>query len=164
MNGRMVLPAQGGAAMSATATDLLSPEDVFIDVAAPDKRRLLEVLSRRAAARLGLNEDNVVREVLNREALGSTGVGKGVALPHARLAELKRPFAMLARLRNSMEFEAIDGEPVDLVVLLLMPHDQAAGHVSVLASIARKLRSEDVRSRLRKAGAVTDLYEAFRRD
>ncbi len=147
--------------MQIPAEAILSVEDVFVDFAAPAKARLLEDLSGRAAARLGLEPSAVTAEILAREALGSTGVGKGVAIPHARLAGLVQPFAMLARLRRGIEFDAIDGEPVDVVILVLLPADQEAGQINVLAAIARKLRVEGVLARLRKARTAAELYETF---
>jgi nitrogen PTS system EIIA component len=147
--------------MSTAVTDLLSPDDVFVDLAAPDKTRVLQVLSYRAAERLGLDENLVANEILAREALGSTGVGKGIAIPHARLSSLNRPFAMAARLKRPIEFDAIDGEPVNLVILLLMPDNQESGQISLLAAIARKLRDEKVLGELRKASSPAELYRAF---
>ena len=91
-------------------SDFLVPAQVMIDVRANDKGRLLEELSTEAAAATGLDADEVVREIAKREELGSTGVGNGVALPHARLPSLTAPFALLARLRHGIDFDAIDGE------------------------------------------------------
>src|SRR5664280_1565303 len=100
-----------GAAMK--IPDLLSPTDVVIDVRASGKRQLLQEFAARAAAGLGLPVDRVASCLLKREELGSTGIGKGVAIPHARLPELQRPYGILARLRPPIEFDAIDGQPVD---------------------------------------------------
>lgn len=131
--------------------DFLSPEDVFVDLVAPDKQRLLQVLAYRAANRLGLDENLVAADVLAREALGSTGVGQGVAIPHARLRALQKPFAMAARLKRPLDFDAIDGEPVDVVFLLLMPEDQASAQMNLMAAVARKLRTSDTLLSIRKA-------------
>ena len=147
--------------MNLAAEEFLSPDDVSIDVAASDKHRLLLELSKRAAARLGLDESAVGGEIVKREALGSTGVGRGIAIPHARFAGVRKPFALLARLRRGIDFDAIDGEPVDIVVLLLMPADPDAGQMNVLAAIARKLRSPETVSRLRKARTAAELFAAF---
>src|SRR6476660_868610 len=86
--------------------DVLSPTDIIVDVRASDKTRLLEQLSTQAATKAGLAADEVAREIAKREELGSTGVGNGVALPHARLRRLKAPFGLLARLREGIDFEA----------------------------------------------------------
>ena len=93
----------------------------MLDVGERDKTRLLRRLSTQAAAVLGLNADEVSTQIAKREELGSTGVGNGVALPHARLRGLKEPFGLLARLRRGIDFEAIDDQPVDIVFLLLLP-------------------------------------------
>lgn len=145
------------------AAEMLSPGDVVVDLNAGDKQSVLEELCRRAAARLGLDGGALTAEILGRETLGSTGLGKGIAIPHARLAGLARPFVMLARLRRGVDFEAIDAEPVDIVVLLLMPAGDSAGQIGLLAAIARKLRDETVLSQLRAARTATDLRAAFLR-
>ena len=98
-------------------------------------------------------------EIKKRESLGSTGVGNGVALPHARLAGLKAPFALLARLRNAIDFEAIDDEPVDIVVLLLLPETANGEQLNALACVARALRSPETLKQIREAA---DQDAAFR--
>lgn len=132
-------------------SDFLAPTRVMIDVKASDKGRLLEQLSTEAAAATGLGADEVVREIAKREDLGSTGVGNGVALPHARLPGLKAPFALFARLRHGIDFDAIDGEPVDIVVLLLIPEAGDSTKGNALACVARALRDADVLRKIRRA-------------
>ena len=124
-------------------SDFLSPTQVMIDVRARSKGRLLEQLSTEAAAEAGLAADEVVREIAKREELGSTGVGNGVALPHARLQSLKSPFGLFARLRHPIDFDAIDGEPVDIVVLLLIPEASDSAKGNALACVARALRDAE---------------------
>ena len=131
----------------------------MIDVKARDKVRLLEQLSSEAAAATGLGAEEVVREIAKREELGSTGVGNGVALPHARLPSLKAPFALLACLRHPIDFDAIDGEPVDIVVLLLIPEAGDGAKGNALACVARALRDEETRRKLRSARSGETLYE-----
>ena len=140
--------------------DLLSPTDVVIDVRASGKRQLLQEFAARAAAGLGLPVDRVASCLLKREELGSTGIGKGVAIPHARLPELQRPYGILARLRPPIEFDAIDGQPVDLVFVLLLPAAAEDGALAALASVARTLRSPESLVRLRGAKTASDLYSA----
>ena len=132
-------------------SDFLSPTQVMIDVKASDKSRLLEQLSTEAAAEAGLAVDEVVREIAKREELGSTGVGNGVALPHARLPSLKTPFALFARLRHGIDFDAIDGEPVDIVVLLLIPEAGDSAKGNALACVARALRDTETSRKVRSA-------------
>src|ERR1700675_1692029 len=102
-------------------SDLLSPADVAIDVRASNKALLLQEFAARAAAGLGLPADRVASYLLKREELGSTGIGKGVAIPHARLPDLERPYGLFARLKQPIEFDAIDGQAVDIVLFLLLP-------------------------------------------
>ena len=104
----------------------LSPEDVLIDVRASDKSRLLQKLADRAANTLKLPADRIFRELSTREELGSTGTGSGIAVPHARVEGVKKPFGILVRLKQPMDFDAIDAKPVDLVFLLLLLRQQRA--------------------------------------
>lgn len=136
----------------------LSPDDVLIDVRAPDKKRLLEDLSNRAAAALGIDAGVVSAAILKREELGSTGTGEGVALPHSRIQEVERPFGVLARLRKPIDFSAIDGAPVDLVFLLVLPGAPDGEQLKALASVARKLRSTGITADLRHAGDEREMY------
>jgi len=139
--------------------DFLSPDNALINVRAPDKTRLLQDLAARAATAAKLDANLVSIELLKREALGSTGTGDGVAIPHARIADLKKPFGILARLRHAIDFEAIDGEPVDIVFLLLLPQSQG-DPLNALASVARKLRDPESVRRIRNAADEAELYEA----
>jgi PTS system nitrogen regulatory IIA component len=132
-------------------SDFLSPTQVLVDVKASDKSRLLEQLSMEAAAEAGLPAEEVVREIAKREELGSTGVGNGVALPHARLPSLTTPFALFARLRHGIDFDAIDGEPVDIVVLLLIPEAGDSAKGNALACVARALRDTETLRKVRSA-------------
>ncbi len=101
-------------------SDFFTPADVVIDMRTSQKQQVLQELAGKASAGLGLQADYVASELLKREALGSTGMGSGVAIPHARLPMVKRPRGVLARLKPAVDFDAIDGQPVDLVFLLLL--------------------------------------------
>lgn len=140
-----------------TIGDILAPAHVLLDLRAPDKRRLIEELARRAAEATGLPATAIAEALAGREALGSTGMGAGIAIPHARLPALAKPFGTFARLRSPLEFDAIDGQRVDLVFLLLLPADALGDHLDALARVARRLRAEPVRAALRKSrdGALT---------
>ena len=141
-----------------TIGELLAPEHVVLDLRASDKRRLIDELARRAAGAAGV-EASVIAEALNaRELLGSTGMGSGIAIPHARLPALQRPLGVFARLRAPMDFDAIDGNRVDLVFLLLLPAQAQGDHLNVLACVARRLRDERVTAALRKASDAAALY------
>jgi PTS system nitrogen regulatory IIA component len=141
-------------------SDLLSPADVVIDVRTLDKRLLLRELAGKAAPRLKLHIDQVAPLLLKREDLGSTGIGRGVAIPHARLTELDRPFGLLAKLKQPIEFDAIDGQAVDLVFVLLLPAAAENGQLGALALVARTLRPSEVLVRLRRAKTVSEIYSA----
>jgi nitrogen PTS system EIIA component len=140
--------------------DFLAPSQVMIDVRASDKARLLQELARRAAATLGLAADPVSGALLKREELGSTGTGGGVAIPHARLDGVSKPFGMLVRLAKAIDFDAIDGQPVDIVFLLLLPANPQGEQLNALACAARALRDPDVVRNLRCAVDDAALYHA----
>jgi nitrogen PTS system EIIA component len=138
--------------------DFLSPDHVIVDMRAPDKTRLLKDLCVLAAGALKLEPEAVSGAILKREQLGSTGVGAGVAIPHARIEGLKAPFGLLARLKAPVEFDAIDGARVDLVFLLLLPAVAAGDQLNALAAVARRLRDPKVAAELRRAGDAESLY------
>jgi PTS system nitrogen regulatory IIA component len=140
--------------------EFLSPSDVVIDLRARDKLGLLQALSIRAASTLDLSADAVADQIASRDELGSTGIGGGVSMPHARMREVKKPFGLLARLRQPIDFEAIDGQPVDIVFLLLLPASSQLDQLNALAAVARKLRDLDVLRKLRKATSPVALYQA----
>ena len=141
-------------------SDLLSPTDVMIDVRASGKRPLLQEFAK-AAAGLGLPADQIASYLLKREDLGSTGIGKGVAVPHARMPELQRPCGLLAKLKPAIEFDAIDGQPVDIVFVLLLPAAAENAALGALALVARSLRSPETLARLRAAKTASELYAAI---
>jgi len=141
-------------------TEFLSPDDVCVGLAATDKARLLHDLAERAAPRVNLDAGLIANELTKRESLGSTGVGHGVGLPHARLANLDRPFGLLARLKRPIEFDAIDGVPVDVVFLLLLPAGAQGEHINALAAVARQLRGAERLAALRKAHDASALFAA----
>ena len=141
--------------------DFLTTSNVVIDVPASGKAALLSDLARRAAAELKLDSDVVANAVGKRDELGSTGIGGGVAIPHARLREIKKPYGLLARLKSPIDFDAIDAEPVDIVFLMLLPAASQLDQLNTLAAAARKLRDRGVLNRLRKATTSAELYRAI---
>ena len=140
--------------------DFLAPSQAMIGVRAADKNRLLRELARRAAGALQLNEDMVSAALLKRESLGSTGTGAGIALPHARLESIAKPFGMLVRLAKAMDFDAIDGRPVDVVFLLLLPAEPRGEQLNALACVARQLRDAQTIRDVRHAADDAALYRA----
>jgi nitrogen PTS system EIIA component len=141
--------------------DFLAPAEAVIDVRAPDKARLLCDLARHAAAALDLPEDTIAEALRKREEVGSTGMGDGIALPHARIAGVKKPFGMLFRLRQAIDFDAVDGKPVNLVFLLLVPATAQGEPLIALACAARALRNPEILARLRAAASAAELYAAI---
>jgi PTS system nitrogen regulatory IIA component len=142
-------------------SDLLSPTDVMNDVRASQKGLLLQELAAKAAASLGLPVDQVASCLLKRENLGSTGIGKGIAIPHARLPDLKRPHGLLAKLKQGIEFDAIDGQAVDVLFVLLLPAGAENDALAALALVARTLRSPEMLAQLRAAKNPVELYDAM---
>jgi PTS system nitrogen regulatory IIA component len=147
--------------MTMTISDFLSPASVFADFRAADKRQLLRDLAQVAAAALQMPAETIATELIKREDLGSTGVGGGIAIPHARFAALTKPFGILARLKKPIAFDAIDGEPVDLVFVLLLPAAPVGDQLGALAAVARKLRLSSVVDRMHQAKQPAALYAAI---
>ena len=141
--------------------EFLSPVNALVDIRASDKADILRTLVARAANVLGLPAEEILSAILKREQLGSTGTGDGIAIPHARLAGLSKPFGLLARLSNGIDFDAIDGRPVDLIFLLLLPAAADKEQLSALASVARTLRNPKSTRSLRGASTGEDLYRAM---
>lgn len=141
-----------------TVDDILAPADVVHGLRASDKTALLEDLARRAGRSLDLDADTILAALVRREGLGSTGVGDGLALPHARLETVRKPFGLLARLREPLDFDAVDERPVDLVFLLLLPTAEGGNNLNALACVARKLRDPDTAAALRGARDAAGVY------
>jgi PTS system nitrogen regulatory IIA component len=142
-------------------SDFLTPADVVIDIRASQKQQVLQDLAGRAAIGLGLQADYVASELLKRESLGSTGMGNGVAIPHARLPTVKRPHGVLARLKQPVDFNAIDGQPVDLIFMLILPAPPEVDQLTALALVARTLKAPGMLDRLRQAKSTPDIYSAM---
>jgi PTS system nitrogen regulatory IIA component len=140
--------------------DFLAPAQAIIDVRASDKAALLHELARRAAAALDMSADVIVSALLKREELGSTGTGSGVAVPHARLAGIDKPFGLLARLVKLIDFESIDSRPVDIVFLLLLPEKAQGAQLNALACAARALRDPEAVRDIRRATDSDAMYRA----
>src|ERR1700754_3481115 len=129
--------------------DLISVDAVIPALRANTKKAALQELSDRAGAISGLPARDIYEAVVQRERLGSTGVGKGGAIPHGKLGKCGRIFGVFGRLERPIEFDALDGEPVDLAFLLVAPESAGADHLKALARIARVLRESQVTSKLR---------------
>lgn len=138
--------------------DIISKDAVLDNVQATSKRELIQVLSSKIANISGLDERVIFDAVWERENLGSTGYGDGVAFPHARIEGLDKVSAMFARLDEAVDFDSLDGKPVDLVFLLISPENSGADHLTALATLSRVLKTEGTCEKLRKARSVDELY------
>ncbi|MEO1331037.1 MAG: PTS IIA-like nitrogen regulatory protein PtsN [Pseudomonadota bacterium] len=139
-------------------TELASPEGVIPNLKATSKKQLLQELAQRAGSLYGAEPRALFDALLERERLGSTGMGRGVAIPHCRMAGVERMCALFARLETPVEFEAVDGEPVDLVFLLIAPEACGSDHLKALARVSRAMRDEDLLTKLRGAKEASALY------
>ena len=137
--------------------DLLCPHAVF-ELRQTDKGRVLRELAHRAAILLNIDHETAAKALLNREDLGSTGLGNGVALPHARIADLEKPFGLFALLKPAVQFDAIDERPVDLVFVLLLPEHLPEVHLKSMACVARRLGDPILAGKLRNARGAPSLY------
>ena len=144
-----------------TITDLVAPEAILPALKVNSKKQALQELAARAAALTGQNERAVFEVLLQREKLGTTAVGYGVAIPHGKLPKLEKLFGLFARLERPIDFEAMDGQPVDLVFLLLAPEGAGADHLKALARIARLLRDQDVAKKLRASRDAQAIYSVL---
>ena len=143
-----------------TVDEILAPADALIGLRSAGKIPLLDDLARRAAGTLGIDVTAILPALLRREDLGSTGIGDGIALPHSRLDAVQRPYGMLARLRESIDFDAVDDRPVDLVFLLLLPSGAKGENLNALACVARRLRDPETAAALRRARDARSLHAA----
>jgi len=134
-----------------TLAEVIGDENVFVRLRANDKSRLLQELARRVGAVLGLPAAEIAAALAAREALGSTGVGNGIAVPHAQLPQLPATAGFFAQLERPVDFAAIDGKPVDLIFLLLGPPQARAEHLALLAAGTRRLRERSIADALRGA-------------
>ncbi len=137
--------------------DLIEPNRVIFAARASNKEQLLQDLASRAATLLHLDAQTIFNALQLREELGSTGLGNGFALPHARIEGLDRLFGMFARLNRPVHFDSIDGKSVDLVFLLLLPPTAGTEHLAALACVSRYLHDKEFAARLRKAPSAAAL-------
>ena len=139
-------------------TDLVSLNAIIPAMKVNGKKQALQEIAAKAAQLIGQNEKAILEILLQRERLGSTGVGNGVAIPHGKLPKLGSVFGLFARLERPVDFEALDGQPVDLVFLLLAPEGAGADHLKALARVARLLRDPEVARKLRASNGAEAIY------
>lgn len=141
--------------------DLLSQEEIFPTLKAKSKKHMLQEIASIAAEKIDLDQRDVFDVLLQRERLGSTGVGNGIAIPHGRLDAIDRIFCLFARLEEPISFDAIDDEPVDLVFLLLAPETAGADHLKALARISRLIREPQTLDKLRGSRERSALFSVL---
>ncbi len=139
-------------------SDLISPENIISPLKAKSKKQALQELSARASDLTGVPQREIFETLLQRERLASTGVGRGIAIPHGKLKGLKNIFGLFARLEKPVEFEAFDDEPVDLIFVLLAPESAGADHLKALARVSRLLREPSALEKLRGSRDKSALY------
>ena len=139
-------------------TDLVAPNAVIPALKINSKKQAIQELAARAALVSGQNERVIFETLLQRERLGSTGIGHGIAIPHGKLPNLDKLFGVFARLDRPVDFEALDGQAVDLVFLLLAPEGAGADHLKALAKVARLLRDPEIAHKLRESRDAEALY------
>lgn len=144
--------------------DLLDRTAISLRVSASNKRQVLAVVAEIAARKLGLDAGDILDALVEREAAGSTGVGHGVAAPHARLDGLDRMRGVFVRLEQPVEFDAVDDKPVDLIFALFAPKDAGADHLRALARVSRLLRQAELREQLRQARTADAIYALLVQD
>ena len=139
-------------------TDIVTPNAVIPALKVNGKKQAIQELAARAAGLSGQSERVIFEILLQREKLGSTGIGHGIAIPHGKLPKLERLFGLFARLDRPIDFESLDGQPVDLVFLLLAPEGAGADHLKALAQVARLLRDPETANKLRDSKDSEALY------
>ena len=139
-------------------SDLLAPDAVLAALKVHSKKQLLQELSARAATQIKLPERKIFETLNERERLGSTGVGQGIAIPHGRLAGIEDIVGVFARLESPIDYDAVDKQPVDLVFMLLAPEGAGADHLKALARVSRLLRNQQATEKLRAAKTSEALY------
>ncbi len=138
--------------------EFLTPDAVAPGLKAGGKKQVLQEVSAQAARLAGLDEREVFETLLHRERLGSTGIGDGIAIPHGKMPRLERLFGLFARLDKPVDFDALDGQPVEIVFLLLAPEGAGADHLKALARVARVLREPGILDRIRAARDASAIY------
>ena len=138
--------------------DLLAPRGVIANLRVGNKKQALQELAKRSATATGIAERRIFEVLTERERLGTTGIGMGIAIPHGKLSEIKRLYGLFARLERPIPFESIDDQPVDLVFLLLAPPDAGADHLKALARVSRLLRDVATCKKLRGTDNADALY------
>jgi PTS system nitrogen regulatory IIA component len=142
-------------------TDIISPNRIVLDLRAGDKAQALAEIAKRASTLVPVQAPAILTALAAREKLGSTGFGNGFALPHVRIPGLDSLFGLLVRLTKPIDYEAIDGSPVDILFLLLIPADNGNDHIAALAAVSRVMRDDANLTAVRKASNAILLFNAL---
>jgi nitrogen PTS system EIIA component len=142
-------------------SDILSPDAVRHDLAVPAKKALFQAMATLGGQLTGLDPREIGERLAERERLGSTGFGQGVAIPHGKIDGLGQVVGLFAKLERPLDFGAVDGLPVDLVFVLLSPPEAGVDHLKALARVSRRLRDQGFVAKLRGAGSADALYALF---
>lgn len=149
-------------------SDLVVPDAVIPNLRVASKKQALQELANKASEIVGIDSRDIFDTLLERERLGTTGVGQGIAIPHGKLANIDSLYGVFARLESPIDFESIDDQPVDLLFLLLAPEDAGADHLKALAKVSRLLRDQTMCEKLRGSDGKDAIYalltEASARD
>ena len=138
--------------------NLLQEKNIFLGLKSGSKREFLQDLAQRVSNLCSIDSLTLFDAIMERENLGSTGFGNGSAIPHARFCELEHPMAFFAKPAYAVEFDAVDGKPVDLVFLLISPENSGADHLTALALLSRCLKNESICDRLRQMSNPAEIY------
>ncbi len=141
-----------------TLDSIIDKQSILASLKAPNKKQLLLELAQALSARVAIDHRIIFETLLKREKLGSTGIGQGIAIPHGKIATLSRVYGLFARLNAPVDFDSVDGQPVDLVFALLAPEHAGADHLKALAKISRLLRDPAVVAKLRGTDDAEGLY------
>jgi PTS system nitrogen regulatory IIA component len=147
-----------GAEVVMEIADILTPQSIVPKLSATSKKQVLQELAKRAATVTGLKDRFIFDALLQRERLGTTGVGHGIAIPHGKLEGIDKLFGLFARLEKPVDFDAIDEQPVDLLFLLLAPEIAGADHLKALARVSRLLRNRTICDKIRGSNDGDALY------
>jgi PTS system nitrogen regulatory IIA component len=138
--------------------DLMTPDAIIPALRVTSKKQALQEISKRAAELTRLQERTIFEVLVERERLGTTGVGHGIAIPHGKLANIDKLYALFARLESPIDFDSIDEQPVDLICVLLAPETAGADHLKALARVSRLLRDQATCDKLRGSESADAIY------
>jgi PTS system nitrogen regulatory IIA component len=144
--------------------DVLTPEAILPDLQARDKKGALEELVAPVAQQAGVSPEEMVRVLMDRERLGSTGIGEGIGIPHGKMKHLESLHLGVGLSRRGIDFESIDGKPAHIFFLLVTPENSTGLHLKVLARISRILKNEPFREKLLEAADRDEIYESIRKE